>query len=214
MTTFTLASGSTFDLQDTTYNLDAAPIATPREEGFTLRNRINFSNVKSSRNLTADGSGNANILRILTVPSRTLIRALTFGVVPGSSAAAHAYTSASGSPGSSAKFQIGAQGWHNASQSTIKTSATAFITNLAITVSTGALTSTASVFGSVSSTSTPWAQQVNIGTSSKLKAVAFPFGGFVVMNIKNNTGSSAEDMTSAKLSGTLEIRAVCEFMPE
>lgn len=213
MSKFTLASGSTFDLQATVNNPDAAPIATPREEGFTLRNRINWSNAKNSTNLTADGSANANILRILTVPKRTLIRALSFGVVPGSSATTHAWTSASGSPGSAAKFQVGVQGWHNASQSTIKTLGNAFITSISMDASSGAISSTASLFGEVS-TNTPWTQAVNVGTSSKLKAHAFPFGGFVTMNIKSSTGSSASDMTSAVLSGTLEVTAVCEFMPE
>lgn len=207
---FTIASGSTYDLQDVAYNPDAAPIATPREEGFTLRNRINWSNAKSSANILGDGSQNANILRLLTVPKRTLIRALTFAVVPGSSAANNTFTSGSSSAGSAAKLQVGAEGWHNASQSTIKQSLTAFKTSITMTASSGSISST---FGSVT-TSTPWTQAVNIGTSSKIKAVAYPFGGFVVMNIKNSTGANASKMSSSVLSGTLEVRAVCEFMPE
>lgn len=209
---FDLASGSTFDLQSVAYNPDASNIATPREEGFTLINRINWSNAKSSANLTADGSGNANILRILTVPKRTLIRALSFGVVPGSNATAHAFTSGGTSAGGSnaTKFQVGIQAWHNASQSTIKTLGSGFKTTIAVAKNTGAITG---LFGTVSG-STPWTQAVNVGASSMYKANAFPFGGFVTMNITDSTGSSASDMTNAILSGTLEIKAQAEYMPE
>jgi len=210
---FDLASGSTFDLQNTAYNPDAANVATPREEGFILRNRINWSNAKSSTNLLADGSMNANILRVLTVPSRTLIRALDFSAVPGASATANAFTSGGSSAGgSTTKFQVGAQGHKDASQTaaSIVTSATAFKTSIAVTKKTGAIGST---FGTVSA-STPWTQAINIGTSSTYKAVAFPFGGFVVMNLKDSTGASASTMTNSILSGTLEIKAQCEYLPE
>jgi len=208
---FTVASGSTYDLQDTTYNPGAAPIATPRVEGFTLRNRIKWSNAKSSTNILGDGSQNANTLRILTVPSRTLIRALSFGVVPGSSATVNTFTSGSTSAGSGAKLEVGAQGHKDASQTaaSIVTSRAAFKTSITMTASTGAT----STFGTVSA-STPWTQAVNIGTSSKFKAVAYPFGGFVVMNIKNSTGANANNMSSSVLTGVLEVRATCEFMPE
>lgn len=208
---FDLASGTTFDLQNVVYNPDAPNVATPREEGFTLRNRINWSNAKNSANLTADGSLNANKLRILTVPSRTLIKALSFGVVPGSNATAHAFTSASSSAGgSTVKFEVGVQGWKSASQSSIKTSTTAFKGSIAVAKTTGVITG---LFGTVA-TSTPWTQAINVGASSTLKGIAFPFGGFVTMNLKDSVGSNCSQMSNAKLSGTLEIKAQAEYMPE
>lgn len=212
MAKFTLASGSTHDLTSVAINPNAAPVATPREGGFVLRNRIKWGSVNSSAELTADGSANANVLRILQVPKRTIIRALSFHVVPGSTAATHAFTSGGSSAGSAAKFQVGADMYKTASQvaSSIKNDVDAFKTSITVTKKTGAIGST---FGTVNA-STPWTQAVNIGTSSTIKAIPFPFGGFVRMNIKSSTGSSGSVMTNAKMAGVLEVRAVCDYMPE
>ena len=36
------------DLTDVTVNPEAAPTSTPRQGGFTLRNRVNFANVSAA----------------------------------------------------------------------------------------------------------------------------------------------------------------------
>ena len=198
-------SGTTHDLTVIGYNPDVVPVATPREGGFTLRNRINFAAVKSSTNLTGDASANAHTMRIMRVPQRTIVRRLSFHAVPGETQPTHAYT---GSQGTSDKFEVGADMFKAATQvvASIKTSLTAFKGSIAITNSTGAIAS----FGTIAA-STPWTQGVEIKTG----CVAFPFGGYVRMNIKDNTGgSSASALSSALMAGVLEVRAVCDYMPE
>ena len=80
---FTATTGETIDLTSTTVNPDAAPTATPREGGFVLRNRWNCSNLATaskqtfgpfSASVTASATS-ANIIRVLKVPPRTLIKA-------------------------------------------------------------------------------------------------------------------------------------------
>jgi hypothetical protein len=60
---FTVANSSastTFDLTDPSINPSAAPQSTPRQGGFTLRNRINFTNVAAANkklfNMVSSGS--------------------------------------------------------------------------------------------------------------------------------------------------------------
>jgi hypothetical protein len=80
---FTATTGETIDLTDPTVNPDAAPTATPREGGFVLRNRWNCSNLAAankqtfgpfSASVTASATS-ANIIRVLKVPARTLVKA-------------------------------------------------------------------------------------------------------------------------------------------
>lgn len=97
---FTCANSSStgatvFDLTDTDINPGAAPTSTPRQGGFTLRNRINFSNVAltNKKLFTIASSGSAaqvgNVLRVLEVPERVQVNrvnlyAVKSETVPGS----------------------------------------------------------------------------------------------------------------------------------
>ena len=80
---FTTSSGSTVDLTSVSVNSGAAPESTPRQGGFTLRNRVNFSNVAAAnkKTFTFDSSASnsgasqaANKFRVLSVPVRTLVK--------------------------------------------------------------------------------------------------------------------------------------------
>lgn len=67
------------DLTSTDINPSAAPTSTPRQGGFTLRNRINFTNVgaanKKIASITkATAATSGYVLRVLEVPERTLVR--------------------------------------------------------------------------------------------------------------------------------------------
>lgn len=67
------------DLTSTSINPDAAPTSTPRQGGFTLRNRVDFSKVAlANRKLFTLTGGTAatagNVLRVLEVPARTLVK--------------------------------------------------------------------------------------------------------------------------------------------
>jgi hypothetical protein len=75
-----IGSGVNIDLTDPDVNPQAAPTSTPRQGGFTLRNRVNFANVSAANkqafkiNATpSSASQDANVLRVLEVPERTLI---------------------------------------------------------------------------------------------------------------------------------------------
>ena len=87
------ASGSTIDLTSTTVNPDAAPTSTPRQGGFTLRNRWNgttLANTSVGSNSVANnnmytcaglpGSSSntepVNTMKILEVPERTYVKDL------------------------------------------------------------------------------------------------------------------------------------------
>jgi len=75
------------DLTDTDVNPGAAPTSTPRQGGFTLRNRINFAHVAASdksiwtiasAELTGDAIYN---FRILEVPERVFVKGIKVFVV-------------------------------------------------------------------------------------------------------------------------------------
>lgn len=77
---FKTDSGSKIDLTSTSVNPEAAPTTTPRQGGFTLRNRVNFTNVATANKTTftlasqASASGHdANVFRVLEVPYRTVV---------------------------------------------------------------------------------------------------------------------------------------------
>ena len=73
-------AATTFDLTDPAINPSAAPTSTPRQGGFTLRNRINFTNVATANKklfnalVGATAATVGNVLRVLEVPERTLVK--------------------------------------------------------------------------------------------------------------------------------------------
>jgi hypothetical protein len=75
---FAMSSGSTIDLTSISTNPDAAPESTPRQGGFTLRNRVDFSKLTAANRKTftfvSSASQNANVFRVLSVPARTMVR--------------------------------------------------------------------------------------------------------------------------------------------
>ena len=79
---FTTSSGEIINLTSTAVNPDAAPEATPRQGGFTVRNRWNCNNLAAankqtfgpfSASITASAKS-ANIIKVLKVPDRTLVK--------------------------------------------------------------------------------------------------------------------------------------------
>jgi hypothetical protein len=89
------SSAGTVNLQDPTINPQAAPISTPRQGGFTLRNRWKCANLTTAnRSLfettdwSSTGSGSdaslaATMLQAITVPKRTLVKDMTLFAVVG-----------------------------------------------------------------------------------------------------------------------------------
>jgi len=215
------------NLQSTTVNPIAAPVATPREGGFTLRNRVNFSSVNSSAAVTigtiASAAATATNFQILQVPKRTILHQLVFTGVPGSTAVAHAFSyttavsSAGASTGNTAKFEIGAAAYNEASQkaASVKVDIDEFAASIAITKKTGVIGST---FGKAVG-SLPLSMAVNHTTSAQFERITFPFGGFVTMNIKAGSSavksySASDAITGGALTGVMEAQAYCTYLPE
>jgi hypothetical protein len=76
--TATNAASYTVDHTDPDVNPEAAPTSTPRQGGFTLRNRINFTNVSAAnKTLFAITKGTAatagKVFRVLEVPERVVV---------------------------------------------------------------------------------------------------------------------------------------------
>jgi len=108
--------GSDVDLTSTTVNPNAAPTSTPRQGGFTLRNRIDFSQVSNANKLlwviddatlTDDAVKN---FRILEVPERCFIKNLKVMGVAGKTAPSFTFTGAKASNASCVKTDLATTG--------------------------------------------------------------------------------------------------------
>jgi hypothetical protein len=118
---FKTDSGSVIDLTSTSVNPGAAPTSTPRQGGFSLRNRVNFGNVSAANSLlttlasTSAASQTANLMYFLQVPNRTLVKKVhVFGVKSQTAPATSVSLTASGLNAShlaSAVFGINAAIW-------------------------------------------------------------------------------------------------------
>lgn len=101
--TFTMANDTTtVDLTDPSVNPDAAPESTPRQGGFTLRNRWDSSRIPSAATFaasdiaavksTAATTFTATPFFVLDVPPRTLVKDICVFAIPGGTDPDHALT--------------------------------------------------------------------------------------------------------------------------
>ena len=126
---FTATTGETIDLTDPSVNPDAAPTATPREGGFVLRNRWNCDNLSAankqtfgpmSASVTASATS-ANIIRVLKVPPRTLVKgpihvyAVASETIPGHVTTGAATTASLNSAGAAGQLGFTIQNYKDAS---------------------------------------------------------------------------------------------------
>jgi len=117
------AGGSTIDLTSTTVNPDAAPTSTPRQGGFTLRNRwdssklantsIGSNTVANNNMYTAAGvpgtSSNTepvNTLKILEIPERTYVKNLKVFAVKSETAPITTFTPVAAVDASDLEFTV------------------------------------------------------------------------------------------------------------
>lgn len=187
-------AASDIDLTAIATNPDVWPVATPRAGGFTLRNRINASNLATAATYLLDpadfDSGTAATvtqrMRILEVPKRTIVRHVSIQSVPGQTAPDTAFASVSNVNASFASgldLQIGAAHWKETGQSTLKYQ-TAYTDDLTGITASGA---SGAVFGQApmtkatgvtvalpskvsTSSSTPWKGIWNVGFPKALQA--------------------------------------------
>lgn len=252
------ASGNTvFDLTDPAINPEAAPQSTPRQGGFTLRNRINFTNVAAANKklFTLASSAKAaqvgNVLRVLDVPERVQVNAVNIyavksETVPGSIASG----SASGLHASALAAAAIGVGVEQRSKPTTDASYAA-VTHLDLQLTAQNGMGAGAQFGEItlakvgaavvggctfdasqveaidSSMTAPELGRVVTqvaGTGSAIYYAApayFPLGGYVYLGCTDvNTGSTTHtsagkaDSTFVSLTGTWEIQADCQYVPE
>jgi len=210
---YTLTGGTTFDMSDPTVNPDAKNVTTPREGGFTLRNRINFSNpeiVASGANMLAVvGTAGAvcNTFKILEVPERVSLRTVRILKVPGETNFGGAHTSAAAS-NSGATMGIGTRFAKNASGSLINDPDA--LADHAIVKSTGALPTT--FFSGAASTPGQWDVSQS-DTSTPVLPLVAPYGGDITMHIIDGSGGASASSDAIKMTGVFEIVADCDYMP-
>lgn len=106
------------DLTSTTINPDAAMDSTPRQGGFTLRNKCNFANVPAANAKTftiasaskSSASQTANTFRWLKVPRRTLVKGIRVMAIESASVPAHTVSATDSTSAGMGAAQLGFSG--------------------------------------------------------------------------------------------------------
>ena len=141
--TLTSTSAATINLTDVLVNPDAQGVTTPRQGGFTTRNRWNCDNLADKATFTASdvtftsASSVATIaathFKVLEIPKRTMVNQVNLHAVHSETAPNHQYEY-SGTAGTavfaavdltSGAIRVKGQGWIDASQSSLQTHANA-----------------------------------------------------------------------------------------
>jgi len=212
MAKYTIASQTTFDLTDDSINGQAPEPSTPRPGGFTLHNRIDFSDekIQAAGADVAALANVANLFYILDVPARVNIRRLTFTSLPGKDIMAGVPTTASYGSVASATIGIGAKMVKDASGSYGTHDVDAWADH-AVVNSTAALPAT--MVSKSASTPDTWAQTQS-DLAAPLQPMASPYGGFVTMGIVASTGGSSASSGGMTFTGVVEVTAECDYIPE
>ena len=259
---FTCANSSAstiFDLTSVSINPSAAPTSTPRQGGFTLRNRINWTNVATANkklfNLPASAAAaqTGNVLRVMEVPERTLVNKVDiFGVKSETVPGAYLTGNASGLEAShlaSAAIGIGIE------QRSVPASSANYVALSHLDLQLGAynampaggpfgqipcLKAGAAVVGGMgfetsvveaidASMTAPELGRVktdvaNAAAGSALIAPTpqyFPLGGYIYIGMtnvdtanKSYTSAAKTASTYAYPTGTWDIQAQCQYVPE
>ena len=212
MAKYTNASNSTFDLTDDSINGNAPEPSTPRQGGFTLRNRIDFADtkIKAAGANVAATLNVANLFYILDVPPRVNIRRLTLTSLPGKNIMAGVPTASSFGAVAGATIGIGAKMVKDASGSYGTHDVDAWADHVVVN-STAALPAT--MVSKAASTPDTWAQTQS-DLSAPLQPMAAPYGGFVTMGIVASTGGSSASSGGMTFTGVVEVTAECDYIPE
>lgn len=212
--TTTWASVTKYDLTNATTNPQAYPQATARHGGFTLQNRVNFDAVTAP----TIASSKANVLKVLKIPPRTIIRAVTFAVPPGQTTLAHAYTGSSlgNSAGKSAVLNVGYINFktlaaYNESSATSQVYDVDDLTDLSLVKKTGAVKAS-SALPSWSASSQSKAIKNMSDTGAPTYPHYFPYGGWVAIQVSG--GASSLSKISGAMAGDLHVVADCNLLPE
>jgi len=213
MAKYTTTGGTTYDLTDskassTTYP-GASPKSTPRQGGFTLRNRIDWDDADMPTNALAVLNV-ANTFRILEVPARVSIRNLRLVKVPGTTNFSLTPTASSYGSVASATLGVGVYFKKNASGS-YGTADPDALADHALTNSTAAIPST--MFSGSASTPQTWDVSQS-DTNAPVLPLFSGYGGYITMGIIASTGGSSASSGGVTADGVFEVVADCDYMPE
>ncbi len=204
-------SAQTYDLTTTTVNPDAANLATAREGGHTMRNRVIWANV------TAPTLTNKvmNILKLLRVPPRSAVEKVFLIAPRGTGGCTHATYSASVSSGVG---EIGFIAYQSASWSSSQAVAGGFaqctvaksklhtssVLALPGDPETSPKGSIRRVAVDIAGAAHGWAD----GDDNGQAGMHFPYGGYITFQLTSGKGSvTAAASWDAEFSGTLETVA-------
>lgn len=206
---FNVAVSSLINLTSVSNNPSVAPVTTPRQGGFTLRNRINVANITSANATlwTAAAKSSASqatsAMLVLEVPKRTFVKHVSLRNPAGSTAPTTAFANVHASANSFASgayLQLGGVFYKNASQS-LSSSAIIYTADsrqsiasmdgtlfgaLAITKETGATAGLPSKVSTSSSTPYTGGEMFTVpGADEQVlpKGAYFPYGGFVTLQL-------------------------------
>jgi hypothetical protein len=137
--TFTLTNTSAIDLTSTTANPEAAPVSTPRQGGFTLRNRWDCAKISNATLIDKGGivqttstAAAVTTIRpfyVLKVPARTFVRDISIAAVHGKTAPTTQgyYSSSASSAGNAANnikswtLNFNAAAWKKSNKTSLAT---------------------------------------------------------------------------------------------
>ena len=226
-----------YDLTATATNVKAAPQATARLGGFTLRNRFSGAlAITMTAGCVNTSDVDVNQINVLDVPKRTLVRGINLFAVESETVPSHAFTYAGTSASLSASDQdmnltFIAQPYKDPSQSTLDSVAASLTLGTILLTVAGASapeggfvgTPIVAVDSSTSSATKGGIAVVSSGHASNyIDAGAFstpryfPHGGKVLMAL---TGSVVDSDTkveqfSGVCAGVWEVQAMCQYVPE
>lgn len=224
---FTSAGATTYDLTSVSTNPGAAPIATAREGGFTMRNRINWGDV------TAPTLTNVvmNVLKILKVPVRTVVEDIFLICPQGADATTHAIgaSAVASKTVSSGVAEIGFIAWKSASGSSTSTVVGGFAQTEVLKSKMHGSSSTSELSLPLAAASSPKGSIRNVvtgvagnqhgwddGGDDATGGMHFPFGGYITFQLSAGVGKSGSGNGSwdGAFSGTTEIVARGWKVPE
>jgi len=217
------SGATTYNLTSVSTNSGAAPLATAREGGFTMRNRIVWANV------TAPTLTNKvmNILQLLRIPARTVVEDLYLVAPAGSGATTHAIGASyvASASVSSGVGEFGFIAYQSASWSSSQAVAGGFAqvtasksklhTSSVLALPTDPETSPKGSVRAIRTDVAGAAQGFADGGDDASGGMHFPYGGYVTFQFTGGKGSvTAAASWDGRFAGTTEVIARGWKVPE
>ena len=224
------------DLTDATVNAKACPMATPRVGGFTLRNRFSGAlAVTLTASCVSTSDVDVNIMTVLDVPKRTLVKDLHLFGVESQAVPAHAFTYAGTSASLSANdinadIALLALPYASPSQASTIAVDASLVHGVIETVEATNSVIAGGIVGSKlekvdASMTDPEKGHIPVASAMTSNAIAagtmikpryYPHGGKVILALKGAVADSATKVNqmAGACAGVWEIQAACQYVPE